>query len=186
MNDSDIIKSFIKKIVNYKNIETNFTQYVNNYQEIKNLFFYGLDIFEGSKQKIALICHKSVFILKNVKDEFFIGIYYDDFNEDNGSIYKTKYSKNKIDMNSLLELRDRAQFTKKVKCDEEENKILENNKIFIEKVSEICNIHDLLYQIYMLGYPEEINIQININDFNFNFSGFGKNYHDIISNLKKK
>ena len=45
MNDSDIIKSFIKKIVNYKNIETNFTQYINNYQEIKNLFFYGLHIF---------------------------------------------------------------------------------------------------------------------------------------------
>ena len=37
----------------------------------------------------------------------------------------------------------------------------------------------------MLGYPEGIKIQININDFNSNFSGFGKNYNDIISNLKK-
>ena len=89
-------------------------------------------------------------------------------------------------MDSLLELRDRAQLTKKVKGDEEENKILENNKIFIKKVSEICNIHDLLYQIYMFGYPEEINIQININDFKSSFLGFGKNYDDIISNLKTK
>ena len=62
MNDLDIIISFIKKIENYKNIEIYFTQYVNNYQELKNLFFYGLDKSEASKQKIALICHKSIFI----------------------------------------------------------------------------------------------------------------------------
>ena len=187
MNDSDIIFSFIKKLENYKNIEIYFTRYVNNYQELKDLFFfYGLDIPEDSKQKIALICHKSRFILKNVKNEFFNGYYCNIFNEEKESKYKKKNIENKINMDSLLELRDSAQLTKKVKCDKEENKILENNKIFIEKVSEICNIHDLLYQIYMLGNPEEINIQINIKDFNSYFSGFGKNYHDIISNLKKK
>ena len=87
-------------------------------------------------------------------------------------------------MDSLLELRDRAQLTKKVKGDEEEKKILENNKNFIEKVSEICNIYDLLHQIYMIGYPEELTIQIKINDFKSNFTGFGQNYHDIISKLK--
>ena len=182
MKDSDLIKSFIKKIGNCKNIETYFIQYVNNYQELKNLFNYGLYNSENSKREIALICHKSIFILKNVKNEFFNGKYYDDFNEDK----KSKYIKHKIDMDFLLELRDKAHMIKKAKCDEEENKILENIKIFIEKVSEICNIHDLLHQIYVLGYPEEINIQINIIDFNSNFSGFGKNYHDIVLNLKKK
>ena len=186
MKDSDIINSFIKIIENYKNIEIYFNQYVNNFQELKNLFLYGLDKSEASKQKIALICHKSIFILKNVKNEFFKGNYYDDSNEEKESKDKKKIKEKKIDMDSLLELRDRAQLTKKVKGDEEEKKILENNKFFIEKVSEICKIHDLLYQIYMLGYPEEINIQIKINDFECKFSGLGKNYHDIILNLKTK
>ena len=185
MNDSDIVSSFIKEIGKYKNMEIYFTQYVNNYIELKNLFSYGLDKSEASKQKIALICHKSIFVLKNVKNQFFDGKYYDDSNEDKENKDKKKNIENKIDMDSLLELRDRAQLTKKVKGDEEEKKILENNRIFIEKVSEICNIHDLLNQIYMIGFPEEINIQININDFKSNFSGFGKKYHYIISNLKK-
>ena len=174
MNDSDIVSSFIKQIGKYKNIEIYFNQYLNNYQELKNLISFGFDKSEASKQKISLICHKSTFILKNVKNEFFKGKYYDNSKE------------NKIDMDSLLELRDRAQLTKKVKGDEEEKKLLENNKSFIKKVSQICNIHDLLYQIYMIGYPEEINVQININDFKSKFSGFGNKYHDIILNLKKK
>ena len=169
MNDSDIICSFVKEIGKFQNIEIYFTQYVNNYQELKNLFSYGFDIIEASKQKIPLICHKSTFILKNVKNEFFNGKYYD-------------YSKEiKIDLDSLLELRDKVQLTKKIKSEDEKK----NNKIFIEKVSEICNIYDLLNKIYMIGFPEEINIQINIKDFKSHFSGFGKNYSDIISNLKK-
>jgi len=186
MNDSDIVNSFIKTIGNYKNMEIYFAKYVNNYQELKNLFFYGLDKSEASKQKISLICHKSIFILKNVKNEFFNGKYYDDSNEDKENKDKKKIIENKIDMDSLLELRDRAQLTKKVKGDEEEKKILKNNKIFIKRVSEICNIHDFLHQIYMIGYPKEINIQINIKDFKSNFSGLGKNYRETISNLKKQ
>jgi len=173
MNDSDIVCSFVKEIGKFKNIEIYFTQYVNNFQELKNLFSYGLDKSEASKQKISLICQNSTFILKNKKNKFFEGKYYDDSKEI------------KIDMDSLLELRDRAQLTKKVKGDEEEKKILENNKIFIEKVSEICNIHDLMNQIYMIGYPKEITIHINIKDFQSNFSGFDRNYNNIISNLKK-
>ena len=123
MKDSDIIYSFIKKLENYKNIEKYFTQYVNNYQELENLlFFYSFDISKGSKQKIALICHKSTFILKSVKNEFFIGNYCDDFFEDKESKYKKKYIENKIDMNSLLELRDKAKLSKKIICDEVEIK----------------------------------------------------------------
>jgi len=191
-NDSDIMQSFIKEIGNYKDIEIYFTQYVNNYQELKNLSCYYLDKSEFSKHKIALICHKSTFILKNIKNEFFNGYYY---NEEKKSKENQKQDKNvnqnkkknieaKIDMISLLELRNRALLTKIVRDDEEEKKNLESNKNFIEKVKEICNIHDLLHQIYMIGYPEEINIQMHINDFRSNFSGLGKNYHDIISKLE--
>ena len=185
MNDAKLISTFIEKIGNYKNIEIYFTQYVNNYQELKNLFSSVFDKSEASKQKIALICKNSIFILKNVKNKFFNGNYNDDSNEDKGRKDKKKNVENKIDMDSLLELRDRAQLTKKVKGDEEEKKNLENNKNFIQKVSEICNIHDLLNQIYMIGYPEEITIQIIIKDFKSSFKGFGNDYHEVISNLKK-
>ena len=57
---------------------------------------------------------------------------------------------------------------------------LKNNKIFIEKVSEIYNIYGLLKEIYMSGYPEDIKIIININDFVSQFIGCGITTNDFL------
>jgi len=171
MNDFDIVKSFIQEIEENKDMKISFIKFLKNYKKLKtleSLYYYGLNTSEASEQKIELICHNSRFVLKNIKNEFYNGIYDGNF----------------IKMDSLLKLRKKVQLNKIIRDDEDGNKILENNKFFIEKVSEICNIHNLLYQIYMIGYPEEITIQMNINDFKSNFSGFGKNYQDIISKLK--
>lgn len=100
--DIDVIKSFKEKVKKHKDIELLFTNYINNYPEIKNLFVSGYDKSETSKMKIGLICRKSKFILKNIKGKFFEGEYY---NEKDECI--------KIKKEKLLEFRDRAQLTKK-------------------------------------------------------------------------
>ena len=156
--DIDVIKSFKEKVRGNNDIELLFTNYINNYPEIKSLFGSGYNKSETSKIKIDLICKKSKFTLKNIKGKFFEGEYYNEKNE-----WK------KIKKDKLLEFRDRAQLTKKVKNDAEESKILENFRKFVEKVSEINNIHDALKEIYMAGYPKEIEVIINIDDYKSNF-----------------
>ena len=175
--DIEGLQSFKEKVENAdNNIDILITNYVNNYPEIKSLFESGYDKSEASKQKILLICKKSKFVLTNIKGKFFKGEYYDNENV-KGPIIEIK-------KDTLLELRDRAQFTKNIKNDEDENKNgnktkelnnLENYKKFVEKISEINNIYDKLKEIYMAGYPKEIKIQINIENYNSNFIIFGLN-----------
>jgi len=184
MNDFEVVKSFIQEIEENKNMKISFIKYIKNFKKLKYLFYYGLNISESSEQKIKLICHKSKFILKNTKNEFYNGIYYDNFNKENEKQNIDINIENKIEMDSLFKLRNKILLNKIVRDDEEGNKILETHKYFTEKVLEISNIHNLLYQIYNIGYPEEITIQMNINDFKSSFSGFGDNYQDIISKLK--
>ena len=65
--------------------------------------------------------------------------------------------------------------------------ILENNSKFKEKVTEIYSIYSLLKSINASGYPEDIVIEIKINNSISEFYGFGikfKEYQSIISKLK--
>jgi len=187
--DIEGLQSFKEKVEDDNNIEILLTNYVNNYPEIKSLFESGYDKSEASKQKILLICKKSKFILANIKGKFFEGEYYDE-NNTKGPIIKIK-------KDELLELRDRAQLTKNVKNEEEENKIeskneninkelnnLQNFRKFVEKISEINNIYDKLKEIYMAGYPKKITIQINIEKYESTFSHFG--LEEEIEELKKE
>ena len=142
--DIDIINLFRNEANKSNDIEIYLERYINNYSELKSLVDYGFDKSKASKRIISFICQKSTFTLTNLKDHFFKGIYYE--NTEN----KKNKNENEINMDSLLELRDRAQLTKKVKGDEEELKTLENNKKFIQKVSEIYNISELLEDFIML------------------------------------
>ena len=160
-NDIDVINSFREKVKTYNNIESLFTNYVNNYPEIKGLFESGYEKSKASKNIIRLICKKSKFILKNIKGKFFKGEYYNDEN--------IKEKVKNIKKEKLLELRDRAQLTKKVSNDKEELKNLKNYRKFIERVTGIINIHDILKEIYVSGYPKEIEVQINIENYKSNF-----------------
>ena len=67
-----------------------------------------------------------------------------------------------IKMDTLLELKNRAQSMKNVICDEKEKKIFRYNKLFIERFSEINIIIGILYDIYMKGYPKKILVKVNI------------------------
>ena len=180
--DIDLIKSFKNEVEKNKEIEIYFKRYVDNYSELKSLVDYGLDKSEASKKKILLLCTESEFILTNIKDKFFNANYYE--------IIEEKGKKNKVKMpikiENLFELRDRAQLSKKLTGDEKELQILENNKRFIEKFMEINKIYGLLKEIYKIGYPEKIEIQININNFISVFNGLGintKDYKEIINKL---
>ena len=152
-NDIEVIKSFKKEVENYKSIELYFNKYINNYQELNSFIKYAFDKSEASKQKIKLICQNSVFIL-NSKGKFFEGAYYE--------INESDPKKVSINLGELIELRDRAQLSKKIAGDTEELKLLETNKKFIEKVSEIYNLYSLLENINTSGYPEDIEIKIII------------------------
>ena len=167
--DVEILNIFKNEVTKYKGIEVYFMRYVNNYSELKSLIDYGLDRSEASKKKISLICKNSIFILTNIKNNFFKGIYYEE--EDNKG--QKKETQTEITMDSLLELRDRVQLTKKVTGDEQETELLEKYKQFIERVSEIYNIYDLVQDIYKSGYPETINIEIKIINYKSEFSGCG-------------
>ena len=46
---------------------------------------------------------------------------------------------------------------------DEEN--LENYRKFLDRVSELINIYDLIKYLYLAGYPEIIKIQIRINNY---------------------
>ena len=68
------------------------------------------------------MCKKSIFRIRN-EGKFFEGIYYEENEkEDKKNKNNQKVKEIKIKMYQLIELRDRAQLTKKVKNDEEEKK----------------------------------------------------------------
>ena len=186
----EVIKLFINEVQQSKGIEAYFERYVNNYPELKNLLERGLDKSEASKQKIKFICQNSVFTLKSIKDQFFEGNY-EEIEEENTNEKKIKTQTIKINLEALLELRDRAQLAKNTAADSDNQishkKFLENNEKFIEKVTEIYNIYNLLKSINASGYPEDIIIVINIKNYESEYSGFKektKEYQNIVSKLK--
>ena len=184
--DIDIIKSFKKEVENSKDkdIEICFNRFVNNYSEIKSLVDYGFDKSEASKKKVLLLCKESKFILTNIKNNFFKCIYKEEiFDKDDQK--QIKY--NELNLDNLFELRDRIQLTKKITGDKTEKQLLEKYRDFIEKVSKINTIYKLLENIYMYGYPEKIEIVININKGTSTYIGCQLNTKEsgqIISKLK--
>jgi len=139
--DIDVLNFFKEKVNEHNNIELSFINYINNYLEIKSLSETEYYNSESSKYKIDLICKKSKFIFKNIKGELFKGEYYDDEN------IKSKPKEIKID--KLLELRDCAQLTKKVRNGIYELNNLENNRKFIKRISEIININEIINFYYL-------------------------------------
>ena len=137
IQDSELIKLFVQKTIESEEILVErFTSYSNNFLEIKNLFDSRLDKSEASRQKIQYILKESIFTLKSERNESFEGKYFVHFSKEEGDIVKEE----KINIDQLLELRDRAQLAKKITGDKNEMDILEKNKQFIQIISEINNI----------------------------------------------
>lgn len=180
--DKDLI-SDLKRIASNDNvISIYFEKYVNNYGQIKELVNRGLDGSEISKKKILFIYENSEFIVTNIKEQFFTCNYFEK------NIKKAnELIKRSINMDKLLELRDRAQLSKVVSGDEKEKEIIQKNHIFIKNISQIMNIYKIVQEIYNKGYPKDIIIEIRIiaGEPKFQYDNNNiKNYKEIVSLLK--
>ena len=148
-----------------------------NYDMCRNL--EEIDKLEISIKKSIFICKNSIFLLTNIKDKFFEGMYYEEEEINN----QKKKRETEITIDNLLELGERVRLiNKKVSGDDQKN------KRFIEIVNEIYNIYGLIQDIYKAGYPEIINIKITIINYESQFSGCGlesKTFLRFFSKLKE-
>jgi hypothetical protein len=93
-----------------------------------------------------------------------------------------------MEMENLLELRDRSQLSKSVSGDEKEKEFLKQNQEFIKLVSEIHNIYEIIVEIYNKGYPKDITIEIKIVEKKPEFKFGNKiinDYNELIYELKQ-
>ena len=165
--DKELIKDFIKKVPEKKGIAAHFQNYTNRAGEIKELFLKKLDKSKATLQQIKDIMKNSVFTLtiNNNKDPYlnFEGEY--ENSEKPGT-------KEKMNYDNIIELRERAMLTRKLGDDKskEEKEIFNLYKSFSERVNEIEKINQLLKKVGEKGYSENIKVIIDIKDTNPVFS----------------
>ena len=144
-NDLDIIYT-IKENAKNKDIFVYFEKYVNNYGQI-NLLKSSLDKSEVLKYKVQALFNGSTFILSNTKKEedSFKCIYIENIN------IKEKPHEAILNKEAISSLRERALLAKKITPD---------YKCFIESITEIINISNILKEICMKGYPKTIVVKM--------------------------
>ena len=170
MNDADFFRKFQENVKESKGIQLYFTKYVNIYNDLNKLYQNKFDKSAASKQKIISICMNSEFTFINKKHYFYRGHYYEIIKEEEEKEKKEKKGKKiSIKLSAIKELRDRALLTKKVSKEDDENKNSEKYKIFIENVSVIFKIYDLIKEIYSCGYIKEIIVKITLKNNMPNF-----------------
>jgi len=163
MTDCDLVQKTISLTENYIELEIYLNNFIEHFEQIKKLIKKEFDKSESSNKIIENFCHYSCFKLSNKEKNYFEG----------------KIDNEEINLNSLLELRDRVLISKSLK--ETINKIeIENMtkkyKFLIKLVCEMVKLYDLLNDIYRIGYTEEICIEIKVNNCSYNFK--------LISNSK--
>ena len=140
MKDCDIIEKMNKKVQDKKDINVYFEKYVDNYGQIQ-LLKTSVNMSEFIKYIIEKLFKGSEFLLSNKKGEFFKCNY-----EIKENRYKSTYSREDI-----ISFRDRALLSKTITSE---------YNYFIESISEIINISNILKEIYNKGYPKIIIIKI--------------------------
>ena len=139
----DILDSLKIKLKEKHDILIAFKNFISNYSQIK-ILQTSLDKSEVLKYKIQKIFNGSKFILSNDMKSpikcIFVGMEERELKED---ILKDK----------LISLRERAQLSKNLSPE---------FKLFIEIITEIINISNILEKIYEKGYPNDIIVNINI------------------------
>ena len=164
-NDSEIINLFKENVDKKKDILLYFEKFVDNYGQIKVLES-SLDKSQVLKNQIEKIINDSTFILSNTKN--------DSFKFD----HKLKNVESTLEY--IISLRERAQLIKKKSSE---------YKSFIESINQILNIHKLLHNIYMKGYPKIFEVKIKFSsNFKNNIGGnsdeIGKKY--FLNDVEKK
>ena len=154
MIDCELIQKTISLSENYIELEIYLNNFIEHFEQIQKLIKKEFDKSESSNQKIESFCQNSCFKLSNKEKNFFEG----------------KIDNEDINLDNLLELRDRVLITKNI--NEELNEIESMTykyKILIKIVSEIVKLYDLLNDIYNIGYTKEISIEIKVNDCTYKF-----------------
>ena len=150
MKDYELIEKAKSSNLMSKNLEINFINFINHFDDIKEIIKETFDKSEASRQKISYISKNSTFCLSTIAKNFFEGKY---FINDGETINNNKI----INLNELQELRDRAILTINPLGETNEN------KIFIDMVSDILKVYNLLSEIYYCGYTKKITIRITTN-----------------------
>ena len=139
----DILDLLKIKLKEKHDILIAFKNFISNYSQIK-ILQTSLDKSEVLKYKIQKIFNGSKFILSNDMKSpikcIFVGMEENELKED---ILKDK----------LISLRERAQLSKNLSPE---------FKLFIEIITEIINISNILEKIYEKGYPNDIIVNIHI------------------------
>ena len=145
--------------------EEDLIKYINKFQQYKEFFAENLDKSVFTTEIIQKILNKSEFMILNSDDNYFKAYYKDEVN----SLIIKKNIFKEFDYNYMIYLRDRAltrhkitdnilsndneknnEFTKNL--EEEEKRIEENNKLFIEYVHQINELLKLLTKISKKGF----------------------------------
>ena len=138
--DIKIIYLFREQFLKKNDIFIYFSKLFVNYSQIELLLSH-LDKSESLKYKINYIFNNTLFILKNTQNDSF-----------ECKIFENN-KQEKIPKESLIALRERAQLSKIINP---------QFKYFIEIISEIMKIYNLLKKIFNEGYPKIIIIKIKL------------------------
>ena len=176
--DIKMIKEFREELLRDNN-SIYFMKYINNYPILNELMVNGLDRAEMSKNKVSLILENSEFTITNINKEFFKCFYFDK-NRNN----KNELIPSNLTLKELFDIRDRAQLNRSMisqdgKDAQKNEKIILNNKIFIELVSEVNNVYGLLQEIYWKGFSQEIICKIKIQNDNIVYNIENKDYKEF-------
>ena len=142
--DIEIINLLKEKVLKKEKIILYFKKYVVNFAQIKTLNS-SFNKSENLKNQINSIFKNAIFEISNIKDKHksFLCTYV--FQEVN---HKPLYE------DDIKTLRDRAQISK--------NNITEEYKYLIDVVNEIIEIHNIVREIYIKGYPKMLRIQVKL------------------------
>ena len=143
-NDNEIIKLLKENVPNNKDIFVYFNKYVNSYAQIKMLKS-SVDKSEVLKYKVQALFNGSTFIISNKKEESFKCNYFENF--------KDIPQEAKLTKEEIISLRERALLSKKITPD---------YKYFVDTITEILTISNILRDICMKGYPKVIEIKITL------------------------
>ena len=142
-NDNEIIELLKLNVPKTKDIAVYFEKYVNNYGQI-SILKASIDKSEVLKNIVQGLFNGSEFILSNTKENSFLCKYKDN----------NKGKDQELTKENIISLRERALLTKKITPD---------YKYFIDTIAEIAKTSNILSEICMKGYPENITIKVTLN-----------------------
>ena len=144
MEDSEIIEKMNNHVKGKKDIDVYFTNYINNFGQIK-LLKSSVNTSEFLKYKIQALFNGCIFIISNNKDSAF-ECHYNEINKEKKEI------ENILSIGEIISLRERALLAKKISPE---------YKYFIDSIGEIINISNILKNLYICGYTKIIQVRIN-------------------------